>query len=411
MQRKIRAVLGFVAGASLLTPTIAAAQRSRDALVSGVVRDSLGRLQVGTSIRLIANDLRTISVTSTDVHGHYMLSVSRPGEYSVSATVAMLASSALRTIQLRPGRHTIANLTLQTAFDQGPLFPAIRRTPDEPSDDWLWTLRSQASRPILRAVAADQQQAEVGDGKAKSARSRQTVSSEISVGGFARSGRRQSVTREALTEDSLSTMGLELAAVPTTASRADLTAHVFADVLRLGKAGTESRSIISLESHPEISAAARNPGLLSMRAATAHRTNFGDFAGIEVGSSLDYERLTDSSFRANPFINIDVHPFPQWKVVSRFATSEDAQSYDDLGVVRTRVAPVAMSGNHLRQAHRRHAQISVERGAGRQRIRVAYYHDAAGTTIVSGLARLPDRPSGMQAALPVGPGELLSTLR
>ena len=42
------------------------------------------------------------------------------------------------------------NLTLNTLFESATWLPAERRKADEPGDDWKWTLRSAANRPILR---------------------------------------------------------------------------------------------------------------------------------------------------------------------------------------------------------------------------------------------------------------------
>jgi hypothetical protein len=36
--------------------------------------------------------------------------------------------------------------------DPAAWLPAERRKPDEPGDDWTWTLRSAANRPILRML-------------------------------------------------------------------------------------------------------------------------------------------------------------------------------------------------------------------------------------------------------------------
>ena len=66
---------------------------------------------------------------------------------------AALFVPAMRdNLQLRPGREAMVNLTLNTLFESATWLPAERRKADEPSDDWKWTLRSAANRPILRMV-------------------------------------------------------------------------------------------------------------------------------------------------------------------------------------------------------------------------------------------------------------------
>ena len=48
--------------------------------------------------------------------------------------------------------QTVVNLTMNAIFDADNWLPTQRRRADEPVDDWKWTLRSTANRPLLRLV-------------------------------------------------------------------------------------------------------------------------------------------------------------------------------------------------------------------------------------------------------------------
>jgi len=62
------------------------------------------------------------------------------------------------------------NLTMNMLADPAVWLPAERRKPDEPGDDWTWTLRSAANRPILRVLGDGQVVlAEAGDAEADTA--------------------------------------------------------------------------------------------------------------------------------------------------------------------------------------------------------------------------------------------------
>ena len=75
-----------------------------------------------------------------------------PGKYLVRASATLFVPATRQNLQLRIGATAVVNLTLSALFDTAAWLPAERRRADEPDDDWKWTLRSSANRPILRIV-------------------------------------------------------------------------------------------------------------------------------------------------------------------------------------------------------------------------------------------------------------------
>ncbi len=140
-----------------LTLTVAATGRAAGpaAAVSGVVRDTQGVAQMGALVQVLANDAM-VGTAFTDLHGRYLIPNLDPGKYEVRASAALFVPAMRGNLQLRPGAKAVVNLTLNAIFDAASWLPAERRKADEPSDDWTWTLRSAANRPILRLIEDDQ---------------------------------------------------------------------------------------------------------------------------------------------------------------------------------------------------------------------------------------------------------------
>src|ERR1700727_2140945 len=91
-----------------------------------------------------------VGTAFTDLQGRYLISNLVPGKYEVRASAALYVPALRGNLQLRTGAQAIVNLTLNTLYETATWIPAERRKADEPSDDWKWTMRSAANRPLLR---------------------------------------------------------------------------------------------------------------------------------------------------------------------------------------------------------------------------------------------------------------------
>jgi hypothetical protein len=133
--------------------------------ISGYVRNASGVPQMGAVVEILASQIGSASrtlTTFTDGLGFYSAGGLLPGVYSVKVTAPSFLPTVLDRIGVVPGAHLKVNVTLNTllgALDVG----RIRAVPDD--DDWKWTLRSVANRPILRLVDAPPQIAGAGTGK------------------------------------------------------------------------------------------------------------------------------------------------------------------------------------------------------------------------------------------------------
>ena len=120
--------------------------------ISGVVRDAQGVAQMGALVQVLAANSMTVATAFTDQHGRYVIAKLSPGKYLVRASATLYVPAQRANLQLRTGATAVVNLTLSALFDTASWLPAQRRRADDSEDDWKWTLRSTANRPILRIV-------------------------------------------------------------------------------------------------------------------------------------------------------------------------------------------------------------------------------------------------------------------
>ncbi len=118
------------------------------ASVSGLVRDSSGVPQIGAVVQLLRPDLSVITVVYTTSKGNYTFSNVLPGHYAVKAMGTSFLPSLRENVRVRT--NTVVNLTLNTLYEVMQWLPAEPRAANASKDDWAWTLRSAANRPLLR---------------------------------------------------------------------------------------------------------------------------------------------------------------------------------------------------------------------------------------------------------------------
>jgi hypothetical protein len=128
------------------------AAATMDAMISGTVRDVQGTPQMGALVQLLRADTTTVATALSDDHGRYIIPGVAPGHYQIRATAAFFAPLLRDNVRLHSGVQSVVNLTLSALFEADNWLPAQRKRADEPVDDWKWTLRSTASRPLLRLV-------------------------------------------------------------------------------------------------------------------------------------------------------------------------------------------------------------------------------------------------------------------
>src|SRR5271163_1919756 len=116
--------------------------------ISGYVRDGSGSPQMGAAVEILGSAAQALKVF-TDDRGFYSVASLLPGTYSVKVSAPSFLPALREKIDLRAGAKLVVNITMTTLFEAIQLVPT--RTPVD-DDDWKWTLRSVANRPILRVL-------------------------------------------------------------------------------------------------------------------------------------------------------------------------------------------------------------------------------------------------------------------
>ena len=144
MVRKLGS-LAIILGLAL--PVMAA---GRPGAISGFVKNASGRPQLGAVVELFTSAAGQPVRVFTDMRGYYAAANLDPGTYHIKVSAPSFLPSLRENVLLRSGANLMVNVTLNTLFEAMQLLPARRVTQED--DDWKWTLRSSANRPILRVL-------------------------------------------------------------------------------------------------------------------------------------------------------------------------------------------------------------------------------------------------------------------
>jgi hypothetical protein len=254
--------------------------------VSGTVRDSAGIPQIGAEVQLLRPDLTVISRVYTDSSGHFKIPSILPGRYAVKAMGAWFLPSLREGVRIRA--NTVVNLTLNTLYEAMQWLPAEPRAGNAQSDDWAWTLRSAANRPLLRWLE-DGPLVVVSDGSGAHRRLKARLVATGQEGVFGESGERISAMIEETPSDSRELLAhVEFA--PDTDAGMESMLGFRQD---LGFAGSV-QSVAAVAVHPEITTADAG-GVDEAAVRTWETIHLGDEFDAEVGTNQVLARLSTKS--------------------------------------------------------------------------------------------------------------------
>jgi hypothetical protein len=370
------------------------------AAISGVVRDTQGVAQMGAMVQVLAGPVN-VATAFTDMYGRYHITNLGAGRYQVRATAALFVPALKANLRLVTGTRATVNLTLSMLSDPTAWIPAERRKADEPADDWNWTLRSSASRPILRMMGDGQLVLVSSSATERAApapiQARASVSS--GDGGFGGGGSHNALSFDRGMEDGSEMVLRSDFGTARTPYGLGPSIEVDAGYERRVMLGGASRLVVSVESHPELMNSSGALGLQTARISSAQKIKLGDTVDIEAGGTVYAVRTTGDAVASQPFLRVAVHPGEVWTLGYRMATSRDVQGFDGLNSLEAGVPMAAMVDGRLRTESGNHQEFSVSRKAGPGVVRAALYRDVitrpviAGTGVMSA-ADLQGTPAG-----------------
>lgn len=362
-------------------------------VVSGIVRDVSGAPQTGALVQIFTPDASLIASAITDLRGRYRISNLHAGSYRVRATAALFLPAQREGLQVKNGSRAVVDLTLSTLFSLSDWLPAQRRKADEPGDDWMWTLRSSANRPILRmadddndsnvAISTSGREARRG---ASATAGRVVMTSDDNA--FAHGGVHQTFTLDRMQADGSTQMIRASFSGPRTpypvAPSADITTGMQS---RSGMNGY-SRVMVSYHSHPELVGAGGTVGMQAATVRSAQRIELGDTFVVDGGSMLQDVNMGGNAVTMLPFVSISIKPAQNVILTYGYATTPEMQSLDDLDRVQVEVPVAYTVDGHLQTEKSSHQSFGASAHSGHTVVEFAVYHDHIRNGRVGGIGVL-----------------------
>ena len=345
--------------------------------VSGVVRDAKGTAQIGTLVQLVKPDLSVIAQTFTDDHGHYTLPRIIPGIYGIKATAALFLPTLRENLRITPSSKLVVNLTLNTLYEAFRWLPAQPRQADEPQDDWTWTLRLSANRPLLRMLG-DGPLVVVQEAEGQNAALKARVTIRGGESGFGDGGVHNGFEMRRTNDD---TRQLLLRADLSQADDPALNTVVgYEQQLAPGRT---LRTVAAFVDRPEIAGGADMQGLQAMVFRTAETMDLTPAIEVEAGSEFEAVHLGTTTFANHPFASLRVQAGDA-TVAYRVATTPGVQRGDEIDRASTLVPSLGESQGKLLLEHGLHQELSLSKSSGNVRLSMTVFHDREVNPMIEG---------------------------
>jgi hypothetical protein len=348
------------------------------ATVSGVVRDAHGTPQMGAMVELMAADATVVARAYTNIRGAFAFEHLFPGTYQVKATGASFLPTLREDLRLNARSRIVVNLTLSTLFEAIQWLPAQPRSPDEPSDDWKWTLRSSSNRPLLRYLQDGPLVVIAGkdDGSTPQLAARVAVTSSSSD--FGRAGLHHAFALER----SSSAGGHLILRANLSPQPADASEYVAGYEQELGPE-RHIRNVVALQQMTAIEGGGGNQGFYTLLLRSAEAVNLGPDVSMQMGNEIESVHGSSEKTSSLPFLNVAWHTAGAG-VSYRVATSPEMQNAEEIADNQTFAPMFSEQGGRLRIEHGLHQELRFEDETASRRAMVAFYQDEIDSPIVSG---------------------------
>jgi len=365
--------------------------------ISGYVRNAAGTPQMGAVVEILGAAHSTLTVF-TDAAGYYTASGLLPGSYTLTFTAPSFLPAMREKVGLRPGASLNINVTLSTLLGMMQLGP-VRTLPDE--DDWKWTLRSVANRPILRAFDDPSTPAEKQDPEMTGSLSFLAGSEAAGYGTGSDMSAGFTFERSMFSDGHLSLSGnvaygdaLPSAVLRTTYSR----------TMFNGSTPTLGLTVRRFApSDPNL----HNAALQALALSAGDDFALGDVLELKFGSELQTIQFLGRINAFRPHASTDLHLSPDTVLEYSYATSRPdpraEKGFDsapaDLSETDPRVSLVNFAP---RIESARHHELSLAHRMGKNSVQLAAYTDRIDNTVLTGAGDvtaaagdlLPDISSG-----------------
>lgn len=389
MLRRLHLACFFVLIGMTAAPLCGAAP----ATVSGLVCDSGGVPQIGAAVELLRPDLSVVARVYTNGSGRFAFAAVSPGHYSIKAMGSAFLPSLRENIRVHTS--TIVNLTLNTLYEAIQWLPAQPRAANGQKDDWTWTLRSAADRPLLRWLE-DGPLIVVSDGPRSRPKLKARLVATGQRGTFGEDGQRISAEVENTPSDSREL----LARVDFDPSTSQGMESMLGFRQDLGFAGSV-QSVAAITIRPDITGAG-GEGLNEASIRSSETMNFGDMLQAEAGAEQVIARFSQGGdgtvVEALPFVTVGWRAgdstlrYRLATAVPQFTSGSDSPAGAELPAVSMREGKLVMERGF-------HQEISWERSSGRSAVSVAVFADEMIDPVLQAMAGTGADAAVLNAAL------------
>jgi len=346
-----------------------AAYGANQSTISGVVSDSAGVPQIGAAVQLLRADLSVITTVYTSTKGRFSFASVLPGKYAVKAMGMSYLPSLRENVRVRTS--TVVNLTLNTLYEVMQWLPAEPRDGTSKNDDWKWTLRSAANRPLLRWLE-DGPLVVVSEKAGAHPKLKARLMATGQAGTFGEHGERITAEMENTPADSRELLARVDFEPGTTGGMESMLGFR----QELGYAGSV-QSVAAMAIHPEIEGAG-GEGLAEAVIRTSQTFHMGDEFDVEAGAEQVMARFGRSSpntvVAALPYFNAG------WNggnstVRYGLATMVPGMQAADADAPSGLMPAFSVRNGHLALEHGLHQEIGWERKTDASGISVSFYAD------------------------------------
>jgi carboxypeptidase family protein len=357
----------------------------RPATVTGWVHSATGVAQMGVAVEIIApGSLQAVRVF-TDDKGHYTAKGLLPGIYHIRVTAPSFLPSVRENVNLRAGAERVVNLTLDTLFDAMQTLP--RRPGASDDDDWNWTLRSYANRPILRLVNGRPEMVSSEGSGARPLKGQVAfvagASDDFNTASSGDMSTAFSVQSSVFSTGTLSFDG-------NVGYGSGTPGVVRAAYTHRMENGSQPQVALTMRRFATPDSVLHDGALQALALTTSDDFSLGNALEFRVGSELQTIQFMGRVTAARPFGSVTLHLSPDTVVEYKYATSEPnmrlEKGFDSAPADLSESSPrMSIFGDNpvLERAH--HQEISISRRLGNTRVQGAFYYDRIANTMLTGV--------------------------
>jgi hypothetical protein len=369
-----------------LAISLSASSATNPGTISGYVKNSSGTPQMGATVEILAQAATHGPIVYTDDKGRYTAHGLVPGTYSIKVSAPSFLPSIREHVGLISGANLVINVTLNTLFEAIQFVPKKTNSPED-QDDWRWTLRSVANRPILRLASDGPLVVVSHKDEATDAVLKAKVAFMAGSNGEAFSGSDMSTNFEY----EQSVFGNNSIAFNGNVGYGNGTPAMFqATYKHQMPNGTHPEVTLTAKRFASPDMVARHAALQALAMRVSNTTQITPSIEFNYGAEEQAVQFVRTATAFRPFGSVDWHLGDNTVIQYQYASSAPNMRHEkgfqtapsDLSETSPRVS---LMNNDPKIERARHHEIAVSRRQGKNNFQVAAFHDRVTNTALTGV--------------------------